>query len=162
MLHSYVKVYVHFVWSTKNREPFLGDEVRPKVQNHVLIYAQTKNISIDTIGIQKEHIHLLVSMRSNQNIDDVAKLLKGESSHWINSENLIKPKFSWQRGYGAFSISPSHLDAVRTYINNQDEHHRNKSYSEEVADLLTKYGYDKNEINKGEEDKFRFLQSSIH
>lgn len=151
MLHSYVKVYVHFVWSTKNRDPFLDNQVRPNVHRHILEYAQTKRISIDTIGVQKEHIHVFISMRSDQNIDDVAKLLKGESSHWINSENFIKPKFSWQRGFGAFSISPSHVEAVRSYINNQDEHHRKKSYIEEVADLLMKYGYNKDEMKKQHE-----------
>jgi putative transposase len=151
MLHSYVKVYVHFVWSTKNRKPFLGNLVRPCVQKHILEYAQTKELSIGTIGVQKEHIHVLVTMRSDQNINDVVKLLKGESSHWINSENIIKPKFSWQRGYGAFSVSPSHVEAVRAYIKNQDEHHRKKSYIEEIADLLVKYGYDKDEINREDE-----------
>ena len=127
MVHSYVKVYIHFVWSTKNRKPFLGYQVRPNIQQHILEYAQIKGISIDTIGVQKEHIHVFVSMRSDQNVDDVAKLLKGESSHWINSEILIKPKFNWQRGYGAFSISPSHVEAVRSYIKNQDDRHRKKS-----------------------------------
>jgi putative transposase len=105
-----------------------------------------KNIIVDALGIQKEHLHALISLRSDQNIDDVAKLLKGESSHWINSENLINPKFSWQRGYGAFSISPSHVDAVKIYINNQDEHHRKKTYVEEVTELLTKYGLTPEEI----------------
>ena len=151
MLHSYVKVYVHFVWSTKNRDPFLGNQVRPRIQQHILEYAETKEISVVTIGIQKEHIHVLVSIRSNQNIDDVAKLLKGESSHWINSEDLIKPKFSWQRGYGAFSLSPSHVEVVIAYINHQDEHHRKKTYIEEIADLLMKYGFDKDETNREDE-----------
>jgi REP element-mobilizing transposase RayT len=147
MVHSYVKVYIHFVWSTKNREPYLIDDARVPVHHHILAYAQTKNISVNVLGIQKEHLHALISLRSDQNIDDVAKLLKGESSHWINSENLINPKFSWQRGYGAFSISPTHIDAVRTYINNQNEHHRKKTYMEEVTELLTKYGYDKDAMS---------------
>ena len=151
MLHSYVKIYVHIVWSTKNRKPFLDNLVRPNLQQHILEYAQTKRISIMTIGIQKEHVHVLASIRSDQNIDDVVKLLKGESSHWINSENLIKPKFSWQRGYGAFSLSPSHIEAVRGYINNQDEHHRKKSYIEEISDLLIKYGYNKDQMNTEDE-----------
>jgi putative transposase len=148
MVHSYVKVYIHVVWSTKNRKPFLGYQVRPHLQQHILEYAQIKGISIISIGVQKEHVHVLVSIRSDQNIDDVVKLLKGESSHWINSENLIKPKFSWQRGYGAFSLSPSHVEAVRGYINNQDEHHRKKSYIEEITELLIKYGYNKDKMNR--------------
>jgi REP element-mobilizing transposase RayT len=68
MLHSYVKIYVHFVWSTKNCEPFLGNQVRPDVYRHILEYAQIKGISIDTIGVQKEHIHVFVSMRNDQTL----------------------------------------------------------------------------------------------
>ncbi len=70
------------------------------------------------------------------------KLLKGESSHWINENNLISQKFNWQRGYGAFSVSPSHLTVVRKYIANQDEHHRTKTFLEEYNTILKKYGLD--------------------
>ncbi len=148
MLHSYVKVFIHLVWSTKNREPFLRKDVHPVVVQHILDYSKIQKIFINAINIQKDHIHVLITMRSDQNIDEVAKLLKGESSHWINSENLIRPKFSWQRGYGAFSLSPSHIEAVKNYISSQNEHHRKITYREEVLELLKKYGYDKVEIDK--------------
>jgi len=96
---------------------------------------------LDVLNVQSDHVHLLVHLQSNQNIDHIVKLLKGESSHWINAENLTRQKFSWQRGYGAFSLSPSHLDAVRHYIKNQDEHHRKKSFKEEFNVILKKYGF---------------------
>jgi putative transposase len=147
MLHSYVRIFIHFVWSIKNRAPFLIKEIRHTVFQHIVDYTKTKKIFINAMNIQKEHVHILVSMRGDQNIDDIVKLLKGESSHWINSENLIKPKFSWQRGYGAFSIGQSHIEVVRDYIINQEEHHRKRSYNEEVEELLKKYGYGNNEMN---------------
>jgi len=93
------------------------------------------------MSVQVDHLHLLVSLRSDQKVDEVAKLIKGESSHWINSENIVKPKFSWQRGYGAFSISPSHVEAVRKYILGQDEHHRKRTFAEEYRTILKRYGF---------------------
>jgi putative transposase len=141
MLHSYTTIYIHLIWSTKEREPLLMKNIRPAVQEHIVHNAISKGIAVECISIQRDHAHLLVSLSSEQRVDDIVKLIKGESSHWINSENLIPPKFSWQRGYGAFSISPSHLAAVRKYIGNQDEHHRKRSYGEEVEVILGKYGY---------------------
>jgi putative transposase len=146
MLHSYLGVFIHFVWSTKNREPYLIKDLRPTVVRHIIEYASAKKFSIDTINIQKEHVHMLTSLRSDQNIDDIAKLIKGESSHWINSENLTVPKFSWQRGYGAFSVSRSHIEIVRRYISNQDDHHRIKTYLEEITGLLAEYNAEKMDI----------------
>jgi putative transposase len=119
----------------------LVDEVRPKVRDHLLSNAKEKNVVIDEINVQIDHVHILVSLSSDQKVDEVVKLLKGESSHWINSENIIKPKFSWQRGYGAFSVSPSHVDVVRDYILGQDEHHRKKSFAEEYQAILREYGF---------------------
>ncbi len=141
MLHSFTKIYIHLIWSTKARERLLMKDIRPVVKEHILEYAEVKNIKILSINVQIEHVHALVSLSSDQKVDDVVKLIKGESSHWINSESLIRPKFSWQRGYGAFSISTSHVDVVKRYIMNQDEHHRMKSFGDEFKTILQKHGY---------------------
>lgn len=151
MLHSYVRVYIHLIWSTKGRVPTLINEVRPKVTEHLIANAKVKNISIDTINVQIDHLHALVALSSDQKIDDIARLLKGESSHWINAENIIREKFSWQRGYGAFSVSPSHLESVRTYIKNQDEHHRKKTFREEYETILRKYGFSETETDNADQ-----------
>ena len=144
MLHSYTKLYVHLIWGTKDRFNYFNKEIRDTIKNHILKYAKENNIEILSINIQSDHLHLLISLRSDQKVDDIVKRLKGESSHWINSENIIKPKFSWQRGYGAFSISSSHLEAVKNYIKNQDEHHEKVSYVDEYKKILNKYGYSVN------------------
>lgn len=148
MLHSYTKLYVHLIWGTKNRFNYFNKEIRDIVKDHILKYAKVNNIEVLSINIQSDHLHLLISLRSDQKVDDIVKRLKGESSHWINSENIIKPKFSWQRGYGAFSISSSHLEAVKNYIKNQDEHHKKVSFIDEYEKILTKYGYSINNINE--------------
>jgi putative transposase len=126
----------------------LSKDARPKVREHILGYAKEKGIDIDAINVQTEHVHLLLNLKSDQKVEDVVKLIKGESSHWVNSENLIHPKFAWQRGYGAFSVSPSHLDAVRKYIENQDEHHRKKTFAEELKTILRKYGFNETETDE--------------
>ena len=148
MLHSYTKLYVHLIWGTKNRFNYFNKEIRDLVKGHILKYAKENNIEVLSINIQSDHLHLLISLRSDQKVDDIVKRLKGESSHWINSENIIKPKFSWQRGYGAFSISSSHLDAVKNYIKNQDEHHKKVSFIDEYKKILTKYGYSIDNTNE--------------
>ena len=148
MLHSYTKLYVHLIWGTKNRFNYFNKDIRDLVKDHILKYAKENNIEVLSINIQSDHLHLLISLRSDQKVDDIVKRLKGESSHWINSENIIKPKFSWQRGYGAFSISSSHLDAVKNYIKNQDEHHKKVSFIDEYKKILTKYGYSINNSNE--------------
>ena len=148
MLHSYTKLYVHLIWGTKNRFNYFNKDIRDLVKDHILKYAKENNIEVLSINIQSDHLHLLISLRSDQKVDDIVKRLKGESSHWINSENIIKPKFSWQRGYGAFSISSSHLDAVKNYIKNQDEHHKKVSFIDEYKKILTKYGYSIDNTNE--------------
>ncbi|NQT96926.1 MAG: transposase, partial [Candidatus Marinimicrobia bacterium] len=87
-----------------------------------------------------DHVHLLTGLKPTKAPSDIANLIKGESSHWINSNNIIRNKFSWQCGFSVFSISESHVDKVRRYISNQEERHRKKSYQEELNDLLKHYG----------------------
>lgn len=84
-------------------------------------------------------MHLLVRLRPSQSPADVANLLKGESSNWINKNDFIRGKFSWQNGYGVFSVSESQLGKIHNYINKQEEHHKRKSFSEEITEFLNKY-----------------------
>ena len=93
------------------------------------------------IHVQPEHIHLLVDLPANLCLSDFAQKIKGSSSHWLNEQKLIPGKFSWQRGYGAFSVSASQLEIVKKYIRNQDEHHRRKSFEEEYIEWKRNYGF---------------------
>lgn len=113
----FVKVYIHFVWSTKNRIPFLDSlELRQKVWEHIRTNAKQKGIFIDFINGYSDHCHCLVSLGIDQTIQKLMQLIKGESSFWINKENLTKQKFEWQDEYFAVSVSESVLQKTRDYI----------------------------------------------
>jgi putative transposase len=140
----FIKVYIHFVWSTKNREPFLDSpELRKIVWQHIRENAKEKNIFIDFINGYYDHCHCLVSLGVDQTIQKVMQLIKGESSFWINKEKLTKQKFEWQDEYFAVSVSESMIDKVREYIRNQEEHHRHKTFQEEYDEFISKYGFEK-------------------
>ena len=148
----FVKVYIHFVWSTKNRMPLLETkEIRDKVWFHVRENAIKKGIFIDFVNGHSQHCHCLVSLGIDQNISKIMQLIKGESSFWINKAGITKDKFEWQDEYYGVSVSESMIEKVRNYIKNQEIHHRSKSYDDEIDELISKHGFliynDKN-INK--------------
>ena len=139
---SWVRIYVHLVFSTKNREPFLNSiDLRKKIFQHIKQNADEKNIWLDCINGYQEHAHCLLSMGKDQSISKLAQLIKGESSFWINQNNLTEGKFVWQDDYWAVGVSESHIESVRKYIHNQEEHHSKKSFKEEISEFMEKYGW---------------------
>ncbi|MCY1636290.1 IS200/IS605 family transposase [Marinifilum sp. D737] len=138
----HVKVYIHFVWSTKCREPFLETpELRKKMWNHIKKNAKEKGIHVDFVNGYEDHCHCLVSLGSNQTLSKIMSLIKGESSHWINECIFRKPLFQWQEEYYAVSVSLSMLNKVREYIKNQETHHSHKSFDEEKNEMIEKFGF---------------------
>ena len=143
----FIKVYIHFVWSTKNFHPYLNStELRTKVWKHMLENSKQKGIFIDFVGGHKDHCHCLVSLGVDQTIQKVAQLIKGESSFWINKNKLTIEKFEWQEEYFAVSISESSIDKVREYVKNQEDHHKKVTFQEEYEKFMKQYGF---EIIKG-------------
>lgn len=140
----FTKVYIHFVWSTKNRIPFLNSaDLRKKVWNHIRENATSKGIFVDFISGYDDHCHCLISLGSDQTIQKTIQLIKGESSFWINKNQLTKEKFEWQDEYFAVSVSESMIDKVRNYIKNQEIHHQKKSFQEEYEAFIFKYRFEK-------------------
>jgi REP element-mobilizing transposase RayT len=140
----FVKVYIHFVWSTKNRIQFLNKkELRIKVWNHIHENAKKKDIYVDFVNGYSDHCHCLVSLGVAQSIEKVMQLIKGESSFWINKHGLTKEKFEWQDEYFAVSVSESVIDKVRDYIKNQEEHHSKKTFQQEYDEFIRKFGFQK-------------------
>jgi REP element-mobilizing transposase RayT len=129
------------VWSTKNREPLLTDGIRQKVFQHIKENAQGKQIHLDFIGGMPDHVHCLISLGTDQTIEKVMQLIKGESSFWINKNNLCKTKFEWQDEYFAVSVSESILENVRKYIANQEEHHRTINFDDEFQGFMKRAGF---------------------
>lgn len=140
----FVKVHIHFVWSTKNRFPFLDSkELRQQVWKHIRENSREKGIFVDFVNGHIDHCHCMVSLGIDQTIQKVIQMIKGESSNWINKNQLTKEKFGWQDEYFAVSVSESKLDIVREYIKNQEEHHRKKTFQQEYDDFILKYGFKK-------------------
>lgn len=145
----FIKLYIHFVWSTKNREPFLiTPKIRKTLWQHIKENAKEKGIFIDFINGYCDHCHCLVSLGVDQNIQKIMQLIKGESSFWINKQEQFRDilggrKFEWQDEYFAVSVSESVLEKVRLYIKNQEEHHKKKTYSYEYDEFMDKYKFER-------------------
>ncbi|MCH7774394.1 MAG: IS200/IS605 family transposase [Bacteroidetes bacterium] len=139
----YIKIWIHLIFSTKNRDQLIHVQLKPQLLKHIKEDSIKKNIFIDFMNCVSDHIHLLISLNSEQSISKVAQLIKGESSHWVNDNKLQNYKFEWQDEYIAVSVSNSMVNKVRDYIWNQEEHHRKKSFAEEYEMFLEKYGFKK-------------------
>jgi putative transposase len=140
----FIKVYIHFVWSTKNRYPYLNTpEIRKAMWKHIRENAKKKGIFVDFVNGYQEHCHCLVSLGDDQTLRQTMQLIKGESSHWMNKEQLLNEKFEWQDEYFAVSVSESHIDKIRNYIKNQEDHHSRKMWEDECNELIEKYGFQK-------------------
>lgn len=138
---SSIRIWVHLVFSTKNREPLLLQSIRESIIDHIKKIAKSKNIWIDEINGWNDHIHILISLGKDQSISKIAQLIKGESSNWINKNKLTKTHFAWQDDYWAVSLSESHLADLRNYILNQEVHHKKITFNEEVENFMKKYGW---------------------
>ncbi len=140
----FIKTYIHFVWSTKNRYPFLDNkELRQKVWNHIKENAKEKGIFVYFVNGYSDHCHCLVSLGADQTIQKTMQLIKGESSFWINKNKFCLEKFEWQDEYFAVSVSESMIDKVRNYIKTQEDHHSKQSFKEEYEEFMTKYKFQK-------------------
>ncbi len=140
----FVSVYIHFVWSTKNRIPYLETkEIREAMWQHIRDNGKAKGIFIDFVNGHQEHCHCLVSLGTEQTISKVIQLIKGEAAFWFNKQGFIKDKLEWQDEYFAVSVSQSALNTVRNYIKNQEEHHKKKTFQQEYDEFIQKFGFQK-------------------
>lgn len=138
----YIKVWIHFVWSTKNRQRVLTDPFRDLLFEHIRQNARLKNIYLDRVNGYHDHVHCLLSLGSDQTIEKIAQLIKGESAFWFNNKSGFRTdKLEWQDEYFAISVSESKLDIVRRYIDNQVAHHQKKTFAEEYDEFIRHYSF---------------------
>lgn len=141
MSQSLVQVYLHIVFSTKLRNPYLKERTLPeKLYGYMSGICKNLGCYALKIGGDKNHVHLLTRHSKTLTISDFMRELKRSSSIWLKTQNPELATFHWQDGYGAFSISPSHVDAVKDYIADQEVHHRKESFQDEFRRLCKKYG----------------------
>jgi len=149
---SWVRIWIHLVFSTKERQPFLTPkELRENLFQHIKENAKSKDIWLDSINGYTDHLHCLISLNKEQTISKVAQLIKGESSFWINQNHLMNNKFIWQDDYWAAGVGESELERIRNYIQRQEEHHKGKSFSEEVDEFMKNHYQSAKADCKGEQ-----------
>jgi putative transposase len=139
MAETYASLYVHFVFSTKDRQPTLRPDLRERIWRYIGGIARKEEMKAIEIGGTADHIHALLSLAPTMAPADVVKILKGNSSKWINESLGLPSRFEWQEGYGAFSVSCSQIDKIVAYIRNQEERHRRKSFQQEYLSFLKKH-----------------------
>ena len=141
MSQSLSSVYLHIVFSTKDRFPFLSDDiVREEVHAFLGGIAGKRNCPSVLVGGVSDHIHILLQLGRSISLADLVKELKRGSNLWIQGRFPQMEKFAWQAGYGAFSVSASNLESVRIYIEKQKEHHARCSFQDEFRSFLNKHG----------------------
>ena len=139
MAQSLSKIYVHLIFSTKGRERTLSDEIRPDL--HAYMGGTLKGLDCLPVEINTEpdHVHALFLLARTATLSDVVGHLKKSSNDWLRGRGPQFAGFFWQAGFGAFSVSQSQVEDVRTYILNQREHHRTKTFQEELRAFLKVY-----------------------
>ena len=140
MPNSLSIISLHAIWSTKERRRSLSKSFRFELFNHIKDYSSENEIDLDIINGIEDHVHCLFRLKSSQNPAEVIKLIKGESSFWINKNVILDDKFEWQVGYGVFSVSEKDIMVVRKYIYNQEDHHKEVSYEEELKRIVKNRG----------------------
>ena len=138
--HSYSRCWLHMIWETLRRERMLDKRAAAKASRYLTDYSAEKGIYMKINYFNSDHTHALVDLPTNLCIEEVVKLFKGGSSHWINESKLLHGRFAWGRGYGAFSVSHSDVDKVAKYIARQEEHHRKKTFAQEYEQFVKLYG----------------------
>ena len=138
MANTYINILVHTVFSTKNRERWLSLSLRERLYPYLCGIARENNFKILSTGGVDNHIHILLSLNSTISISKAIQLLKGGSSKWIHETFPEMKLFSWQEGYGAFSIGISHMEETIKYIETQENHHKKLDFKDEYLNFLRK------------------------
>lgn len=145
MPQSLAKNLIHLVFSTKHREPFLSDAVRPAL--HAYLATVFKNLQSPVLALNSvaDHVHILFSLHRTVALSSVVEDAKKSSSKWLKTQSPDLAAFAWQAGYGAFSVSESAVEAVTRYIETQAEHHRQVTFQDEFRAFLTKHNLEYDE-----------------
>ncbi len=132
---TYTNLLYHLIFSTKNREPHITDDIREPLYQYIGGIVRAKGGSLMEVGGVEDHIHLLTRFKPTMSVPEAIRLIKSNSSKWLHQDKDME-HFNWQDGYGAFSVSKSKVEDVRRYIRRQPEHHRRRSFREELLEFL--------------------------
>ena len=139
MAQSLSRILLHLIFSTKNREPLINKNIRPDLHAYIAGVCRKLNSEAYRVGGTEDHVHIACSLPRNLAVSKLLEEIKKSSSAWVKTHHSALSKFSWQAGYGAFSLGQSQLGTLIAYIENQAEHHRTRSFKEELIDFFQKY-----------------------
>ena len=139
MPQSLSRVVIHLIFSTKDRHPWLGPEVRPRMHAYLATVCRDLGGEAHRVGGMADHVHIVTTLPRTISQAELVEKAKTSSSAWIKTLGSGYAQFHWQRGYGAFSVSPSQLPEVVRYVENQDEHHRTRTFQEEFREVLRRH-----------------------
>jgi putative transposase len=142
MANTYSQIYIQIVFAVKGRQNLISEKNRVALEKYICGIVSNKQSKPIAIYCNPDHLHLLIGLHPSIAISDIVRDIKANSSKWINDQNWILGKFSWQVGFGAFSYSKSQIDSVVNYILNQAAHHKKKTFKEEYKDFLEKFNID--------------------
>ena len=144
MPSTHLSLHYHLIFSTKNRHPFIDGAWRGRL--HAFMGGAVRSLggTPEVVGGMADHVHLLIGLRANHTLADVLRDIKSASSHWVHDTVGVRG-FAWQDGYGAFTVSASLIERVRSYIAHQEEHHRQKTFQEEYLGFLRQCGVEYDE-----------------
>ncbi|PYK78211.1 MAG: transposase [Verrucomicrobia bacterium] len=131
---------MHLIWGTLNRQKLLDKQAAARLSRYLGDYADTKGVYMKINFVNADDVHALIDLPTNLSIEELIQLLKGSSSHWVNANNILRGKFAWGRGYGGFSVSESNVKRVAEYIAGQEEHHRVRTFADELREFAERHG----------------------
>ena len=136
MADTYTQIHIHIVFTVKYRSALLHASWRDELYKYITGIIQSRNHKLVAIGGVADHVHMLIGLRPNESLASLMRMVKSDSSKWIAKKNFVHGQFSWQSGYGAFTIDVQGINKVVKYILDQEKHHSRQSFSDEYIELL--------------------------
>ena len=152
LANTYTQLYVHLIFATQNRLNVINPSIKDNLQKYITGIIKNKKSVLLAMNMVSDHLHILISQNPNEALSDIVRDIKSYSSKHINEQGWLVGKFHWQTEYGAFSYSKSQVDTIKRYIENQEEHHKKKSFREEYLEFLKSY-----DIKYNEEYLFKWI-----
>ena len=154
MANTYTQLYIQIVFAVKGRENLIAKKYKEELHKYITGIVQKRSNKLLAIHVMPDHAHILIGLHPTQSISDLARDIKSASSIFINEKRWVRGQFNWQVGFGAFSYSRSQIDSVVKYIDNQEEHHKRRTFKEEYIEFLKKF-----EIEYDERYLFEFYET---
>jgi REP element-mobilizing transposase RayT len=155
MANTYTQIYIHVVFAVQGRQNLISKEHKEELHKYITGIVQNKKQKMIFINSMPDHIHIFIGMKPSIALSDLVRDIKNNSSNFINEKKWVRGKFNWQEGFGAFSYGHSQIDVVVRYIQNQEEHHRKKTFKQEYVEMLKKFAveYDEKYLFKWIDDE---------